>query len=410
MGSPNNTMNGNGDRDDLFIPYCTREPCHLDSQGASLFLDDSGEYSKLKVGQAYVTGGGITHPILNAGVCVDDMINAGYTQQGCLQQKWGPKDWRCTTTDLIDFAEFLASDFFDDPKPDNECYKRNIDFRQATFLNSITSAHYAELMGFKAMTVLSELPDSWDRSYNGLVLSFSSTKVELFNDTSDLAKASYPDSYCKNTGIYYILDEECIKGTMEALKADYDSNNCGGCDNCGHHDTLNVVASAGARNGIKHFLSSTKELNFFTDQFSSVCSEVAKLEVEVVSGEKEAFLGMGKMVEALQARTDIPIEWSIPVGYLDFGGNSVQPSFWLGNNTIFPSELKTEVKLNSFLNYGADAVKYRVSQMYLVLTRKYQGVCDIGPELDIDLCHELIECISLGCDLKQELQSSSLYR
>jgi len=391
MGSHNNTMNATGA--DLFIPYCTREPCHLDSQGASLFLDDSEQYSKLTVDTAYVTGGGITHPILNAGVCIEDMINAGYNTE-CEQSNG---HWNCTSAGLMNFAEFLASDFFNDQQSSNDCYQKNIDYRQTTFLNSITSALYAELMGFKSMTVLSDGPDSWDHTYDGLVLSFSSTKVELFNETSDLAKASYPDSDCRNTGIYYILDEQCIKGTMKALKDDYDSNDSRVdpvCDNT----ELSVVASAGARNDIKGFLSSTKELNFFTDVFSSVCSEVSGFKlVEVVSGEKEAFLGMEKMLEALNNNTiDIGNE---NTGYLDFGGNSVQPSFWLRNNhhTIFPSELNTEVKLNSFLNYGADAVKYRVSQMYLVFT-KYQGVCDIGPKLNINMCYELIEFISLGGD------------
>jgi len=391
MGSPNNTMNGNGDRDDLFIPYCTREPCHLDSQGASLFLDDSGQYSKLTVDTAYVTGGGIKYPIINAGGCVDDMNNAGYNTE-CEQSNGR---WNCTSAGLMNFAQFLASDFFNDQQSSNDCYQKNIDYRQTTFLNSITSALYAELMGFKSMTVLSDGPDSWDHTYGGLVLSFSSTKVELFNDTTDLAKASYPDSDCRNTGIYYILDEQCIEGTMKALKDDYESNVAGGMNPDCENSELSVVASAGARNDIKGFLSSTKELNFFMDQFSSVCSEVTDLKVEVVSGEKEASLGMEKMLEAMQDN-GINIENEI-IGYLDFGGNSVQPSFWLGNNTIFPSELKTEVKLNSFLNYGADAVEYRVSQMYLVFT-KYDGVCDIGPKLNINMCYELIEFISLGGD------------
>jgi len=386
MGSHNNTINKTGG--DLFIPYCRREPCHLDSQGASLFLNDSGEYSKLTVDTAYVTGGGITHPILNAGACGNDMISAGY-EAGCTQTNG---HWTCTSADLMNFADFLASDFFDDQKLSNDCYQLNIEYRQTTFLNSITSALYAELMGFQSMTVLSKAPDSWDHTYDELVLSFSSTKVELFNKTSDFAKASYPDSDCKNTGIYYILDEQCIKGTMKALKDDYDLNGSVNCNNT----KLSVVASAGARNDIKDFLSSTKELEFFTDEFSFVCSSVVDFElVEVVSGEKEASLGMEKMLEALDDNS-INIENEI-TGYLDFGGNSVQPSFWLGNNPIFPSELKTEVKLNSFLNYGADAVKYRVSQMYLVFT-KYQGVCDIGPKLNINMCYELIEFISLGGD------------
>jgi len=377
---------GSGSSIDFFTPHCEREPCHLNSEEASLYKDTNmGEFSKLTVENAYVTGGGIQYPVVNAIACKEAMEKAGY-KNVC-------EHTYCSYSALRTFAEFVASEYFDDETNKSEaCYTNIIEFRQTTFLNSITSAQYAEIMGFINMFYV-EVP-SWSRGYANLVLAFNSTKVELFhNDTAknkitEIGKVKYNDNFCTNTGLNLILDEDCINATMTDLKASSLFYPILGCD--GESDTLTVVASSGsgARNGIKEFLTNTETGDFFTKQFTE-CS-LDEIKVEVLSGQKEAKLGMEAM-EKFLTPTNIAV-----AGYLDFGGNTVQPSFWITETEIFPTEISTDRKLNSFLNFGADAVSYRVSQLYRVFP-KYTNVCEIG-SIDFALCIDLIEFIALGGD------------
>merc|ERR1712070_1024578 len=110
-----------------------------------------------------------------------------------------------------------------------------------------------------------------------------------------------------------------------------------------------------------------------------------------MSGEKEALLGMVEVEKyELNHNVNDIVNAEKPSGYLDFGGNSIQPSFFISKTEVAPTasyedDTVGKVQLNSFLNYGADAVANRLSLMYQ--THGYEKVCELdASEVNVEDC------------------------
>lgn len=383
---------------DLPFPTCRRLPCHLDSQGATVFKDGDSHWRQLEVENAHVTGGGIKYPIKNAINCIDDMkVKASIL---CNQE-----DNSCTPDALVQFAQFMAAKYPEyDENDENEPCFGSLEYAQTTFVNSLMGAEIANKMGFMKMTLNDA--GAWNRQFQseGIVLSYSSSKVELIHpdltESQDPLETGYDLDNCDQEGFAYSLTEECILSTLQALKAanDDDGNKK---DYCNPSSNLVVVASAGVRNNMLTFLEGTETiLKAFTDVFECETGPLAKT-IEILSGEKESLFGMKQMEEG-----DNGITIDANTGYLDFGGSSIQPSFFFDNdNEIHPTinyinkQPEDKKQLNSFLNYGADAVKLRIETLYSTYA-DYSKVCELGhAQLNFDKCRELLKFIGTGGDL-----------
>jgi len=410
MGSGNSpTTGGNPDVTGGFqYPACRREPCHLDSQGASVFVKD-GVPTKLQVEKAYVTGGGIQYPITNAIECqVENQFPEKCHRDDNKDQS------SCTPENLVEFAKFIA-DQYSSIDPENPIcggfIGKEDENTQATFVNSLMGAEIATQMGFEKMIFGGDI-GAWNLQFpNQVVLSFSSTKAELIapraeGDTPIIVKSKYKDLQgCDYSDFAYKLDSECINATIVDLRKKVDdTTDVANIDYCQKAELM-VVASAGVRNDMLSFLEGSKSIeDYFITAFD--CNESpTQITIEVMSGEKEAFLGMMQMNDTIG--DDIKDDTNI-AGYLDFGGSSIQPSFFLKQNIIYPSPSTDldkgytpdeRMQLNSFLNFGSDAVAQRLSMLYVAYP-DYGNACELGHEkMDFDKCKELLRFIASGGDL-----------
>jgi len=412
MGSGNPNLN-NITANPQLVP-CRREPCHLDSQGANVFKVDGTSFGQLKADNTYVTGGGIEYPIKIASSCSNTIQNNDSGASICTDVE---EHKQCSKQALLDFAAFMDSEY---SKSQQDSCLDDKDHHQEVLINTLMSVEIADRMYFDNMTFV-ESVGAWNQTFigsnNDLVLSFSSTKAELiytedfqFNSTNfDIIKAKYKDiDQCKESGFAFILNEDCIKAIIENLK---ENSLRFGLSYHNIPNNLIVVASAGVRNHMIQFLNGSVDILSDFQKIFTDFDNITQSSVEIVSGEKEAQLGMDQM-----AAENITYSEAKAYGYLDFGGSSIQPSFWLkdGSMNIYPTnngECHTQsgvvpCQLNSFLNYGSQAVQRRLSLLYQKYPH-YNNVCHIGVErFNLESCRKLIKYIGSGADLAHEDQDN----